>query len=234
MLSLLILCVLFSPSLLAQHSPRAGGHRTGPDTYEDDEVKVAIPAGWTRMPGKHPEGTLLLAKDSYILTVQHRSGHATGGTGGRFIEAFSIPWLNTDNAWTCSTVLRQIPQPASRTLLFENILINTADPHVRSQCGIPKDLSKELGAGSTRKFAEANRWFAGYFTSGVGGYFFDGSAPNSGCLSKVYKLSAAAQRPEQLPLPQDPHLQRIIQESIDIVGSIHYKACAPRPASPFE
>jgi hypothetical protein len=228
-------CLLFVAVISGRTLAQSGapGHRAKPEIYEDDEVKIAIPVGWSRSVPRHPEGQLFLEKDGYTLALIYQAGHASGGTGGRFIEAFKMPWLNVDDAWTCSTVLNDFPQPASRTLLFRNILINTADPHVRTQCGILKDLGQEVSLPRDGKRIESQRWFAGYFTSGMGGFFFDESDLRSGCLSKVYKLTSPAQKPEQLPLPEDANLRRIIQESIDIVNSIDYKRCEPKPSSPF-
>jgi len=227
----LLLIAVISGRGSAQSSPTRD--RSKPETYEDDDVKIAIPVGWNRSVPKHPEGQLSLEKNGYTLALSYRAGHASGVIGGRFIEALKIPWLNVDDAWTCSTVLKDIPQPASRTLLFRNILINTTDPNVRKQCGIAKDLSQEVSLPNDAKVSEGNRWFAGYFTSAAGGFFFEDSDPGGGCLSKLYTLTSAAERPEQLPLPQDANLRRIIQESIDIVDSIQYKRCAPTGSSPF-
>jgi hypothetical protein len=226
-----LLIAVISGHTSAQSSPTRD--RSKPEIYEDDDVNIAIPVGWSRSVPKHPEGQLFLEKNGYTLALIYRAGHASGITGGRFIEALKIPWLNVDDAWTCSTVLKDFPQPASRTLLFKNILINTADPHVRKQCGIPKDLSQEVSLPNGGKVSEGNRWFAGYFTSAVGGFFFEESDPRSGCLSKLYTLTSPAQKPEQLPLPQDANLRRTVQESIDIVDSIQYKRCAPSRSSPF-
>ena len=39
--------------------------------------------------------------------------------------------------------------------------------------------------------------------------------------------TSAARTPDQLPAAEDPHLEQVIQEAIDIVNSIHYKRCAP-------
>jgi hypothetical protein len=218
--------------MLAQSSAPVGSHNAKPEIYEDDEVKIAIPVSWTRVAQKYPEGTLVLAKDGYTLGLVYRAGHASPVPGGRFAEAFNIPWVPAGETADC--MFKQIPQPASRILLFENILLDTADPDARKSCGIAKDLGEWVGQGIGKEFIGSQRWFAGYFTSGAGGFMFNESDyRDSGCFAKLYKLSSSAQKPGQLPVVGDRHLQRIIQESIDIVNSIHYKACAPRLSEPF-
>lgn len=72
------------------------------------------------------------------------------------------------------------------------------------------------------------RWFAGYFTTADGGWFFDSEGDS--CGQKVYTLTSRAQTPEGLPSPDDPSLRKVIQEAIDIVDSIQYKRCPPGAA----
>jgi len=226
MLSLLILWALSSSALFIQNSQPTAGQRVGTGTYEDDEVKIVIPVGWTRVVRKYP-GELVLQKDGYTLRLVFKAGHASPFPGGRFIEAFTIPWVPPGNTEDC--IVKFVPQPASRTLLFENVVLDTADEHVREVCGIAKELGGWTGVGTI----DPRRWFAGYFTSGANGFYFDESDPRSGCFGKLYTLTSSAQKPEQLPIVGDPHLQHIVQESIDIVNSIYYKRCAPKLSEPF-
>lgn len=187
-------------------------------TYEDDQVKLAIPAGWIHTVTNQQ---LVLQKPGYSLTLAFEAGHPSGVTGGRFVEAFKIPWLSVEESMDCP--IKLIPQPASRVFLFENILLDTSDSRVRRGCGIAKDLG---GSTNTGQFMDSRRWFAGYFTTAAGGFMFDDDR-RSGCLAKFYALTSAAETAEKLPTIEDPHLQSIIQESIDIVNTIQYKKCAP-------
>ncbi len=242
-----------SVSLFAQTGSPSKTQQASSNTYENDEVVIPIPADWTRKPEKHPalnsyheqdaiaasnsvlqaKGKLLLAKDGYTLALAYRTEHASGIRGGRFIEAFNIPWLAVDQAWTCSLHLTQVPQSASRTLLFNNILIDAEKPGVRAKCGLPETFSQRITAFETGcEELIGRRWFAGYFATNDGGWFFDESADAS-CGCKMFSLTTSATKPDQLPIPEDSHLQEIIQEAINIVNSIHYKRCSPGLSSPF-
>ncbi|MDQ2775535.1 MAG: hypothetical protein M3Y57_11560 [Acidobacteriota bacterium] len=242
----LVVAVLAAVSL-AQTAPNSARPRTGNlSVYEDDEVRIIIPAGWSCASGNYPslepyrvggavvagnsvlqaDGRLLLQKDGYTLALVYRTQHASGAVGGRFIEAFDIPWLDPDQALTCSFVLTHLSQPANRTVLFRNMLMNTGIADVRAKCGIPKDLGKWAREGVGKQVIGERRWYGGYFTRN-GGYFFDESGDS--CESKVYSLTSAAKTPAALPDAGDQRLLQIIEDAIDIVDSIQYKRCAPKP-----
>jgi hypothetical protein len=237
--------------LLSQSAAQTANKHADPSVYEDDEVRITIPPGWHRATGKYPSlepylangevvvgnsvfqanGRLLLQKEGYTLALAYRTQHASGVEGGRFIEAFHIPWLNPDQAGvSCSSALTYVAQPASRTLLFQNILISTDVPDVRTKCGIPNNLGEWVGDGLKKRFIGERRWYAGYFTS-FKGYFFDESSEP--CGPKLYSLTSAAKIPSQLPTVEDSQREQIVQQAIDIVDSIQYKRCAPGPSSPL-
>jgi len=224
--------------------PRTGetesAGRTSPKIYEDDEVKIQIPAGWMIATGDHPavapydgagssitqaKGRLLLAKSGYTLALAYHTEQASGVTGGRFIEVLRIPWLSADEAWDCSLHLGSYPQPASRTLMFINTFFPTGDPEVREKCDIKKALSYWTNEGGMRQIVGDQRWFAGSFTTADGGWFFESDGTN--CGKKAYTLTSKAKTPEELPVVGDHDLKKTVTEAIDIVDSIHYKRCAP-------
>jgi hypothetical protein len=213
-----------SPSTKSQIAKPGNTHTppTPPKFYEDDEIKVQIPEGWII---SSAEGKISLAKNGYTLGLAYHTGHASGGDSGRFIEMLTIPWLQIDDAWTCSLYLGQRPQPASRALMLINLTFNTDDTKVRTNCGIPKDLGYWTDDGNQKTLVGDRRWFAAYFTTASGGWFF--LSDGSGCVDKAYTLTSKATTPEELPDPNDPNLKKIIAEAIDIVDSIHYKRCPP-------
>jgi hypothetical protein len=234
-----VLLIVSSVPFFPQTSSRQKSHQRTFETYEDDEVRIPIPQGWTRISEKNlvsersisraqlGPGTLILRKNGFVLTLGYRADHASGITGGRFTEAFDYPWLDFEGPWDpCSPHLVEYPQPVSRTLLFDNLTLNTADVKTRADCGIAVMLESSTAKGST-----ALRWYAGEFTDGTGSVFFDDADEACGC--KLYTLTPSATKPEQLPSTSDVNLQRIIHESIDIVNSIHYKRCAPTRRYPF-
>jgi len=208
---------------------------TSPKVFEDDEVKIPIPAGWMIARGDHPavaiagaKGELLLSRNNYTLALAYDTEQVSGIIGGRFIEVLRIPWLDTGDAWDCSLLLGSYPQPASRTLMFINTFFPTGSPEVREKCGIKKALSYWTNEGGTKQIVGEQRWFAGSFTTAEGGWFFQSDGTN--CGQKAYTLTSKAKTPEELPLPDDADLRKTITEAIDIVNSIHYKRCPPTAA----
>jgi len=238
-----------------QTSAHAAKEQEKAQVHEDHVVRIVIPAGWSRVLRKAPDldshrvggagsvsnsvayepvpkedGRLVLQKDGYTLAIGDKWGHASGAVGGRFIEAFDIPWLDADQAVGCGGLLREVAQPADQTLIFQNLILDTGVPEVRTRCGIPKDLSEWVGEGAERRVIGEQRWFGGYFTTGVG-WFFDEQEAN--CQAKLYTLTSGAKTPAELPAVGDARLKQIIRQAIEIVDSIHYKRCAPQAASPF-
>jgi hypothetical protein len=219
-----------------------------PTVYEDDEVKIPIPAGWVRSTRAHPavgpykihgqiaagsavlqaKGRLLLEKNGYILALAYHTEHASGIRGGRFIEMLRIPWLDPDQAWTCSLHFRTIPQPASRTLMFMNLTFESGFSRVRESCGFEKNLGYWTNVGGRKRYVGERRWFAGYFTTSDRGWFFQSDGVD--CGEKAYTLSSEAETPDELPVVGNRILVEIIEEAIDIVDSIQYKRCAPTTA----
>lgn len=97
---------------------------TSPKVYEDDEVKIPIPADWKIATDDHPaiapydgagssiisaKGKLLLAKNGYTLALSYHTEQVSGIIRGRFIEVLRIPWLSVDEAWDCSLHLGSYP-----------------------------------------------------------------------------------------------------------------------------
>lgn len=207
--------------------------------YEDNEIKVVVPADWkqitvpnspddpafrriaarlwVRLP---PTGTgLVLAKGRYTLVLRFQSGHASGIEGGRFIEAFRIPWLeDSDDMRVCSGYLWKRPQPANRELIFINYWLSPFKPELLRACGIPEEFDKRRG------MAE-RPWLAGYFTTAELSWFFH--SEGAGCRMRTYTLTSDAETPQQLPDALDPTLQKVIAQAIHIVDSIQYKRCSP-------
>jgi hypothetical protein len=210
--------------------------------YEDDEIKLTIPADWRIVPQNElnaaagvalgnsvrgTKGTLLLEKDRYTLAIAYHTGQASGIEGGRFIEIFNIPWPNVDDQWNCSGYFGGYAQPASRVLIFYNRTVDSSDAKVRENCGIRRDLGHWIEKDGVRSFEGERRWFGGFFTT-ERGYFFDSNG--EGCGEKAYTLTFQADTPDQLPDVDDPRMKKMTQEAIDIVDSIGYKRCSPASA----
>jgi len=218
-----------------QERPKA---RESQVVYEDREIRVKIPAGWRILPSPQTSrsdtadtpGRLSVEKSGYKLSLGYHVGHASGIIGGRFIEAFDLYWPGLEDLWTCSGYLTEYPQPASRNLIFINLVIDTGDPKVRENCGISKNLGAWRENNGAKEYVGEKRWYGGYFRPEEGGYFFGGDSDD--CQSKAFTLTPEAKAADELPdagnpLLQVPDLRNIVQEAIDIVNSIHYKRCAP-------
>jgi hypothetical protein len=141
-----------------------------------------------------------------------------------------------DRAGRCGDHLTSGPQPASRTLMFVNLLMDSGIADIRKSCGVPEVLAQWFSVPQDGPQATTRRSVGGFFSTEVYRWFLDGT-PGSfteTCKTRMYSLTTSAKRPGQLQRPSYPQLQRIIQESINIVDSIEYKRCAPRPSSLFK
>ncbi len=176
-------------------------------------------------------GTLLLYKDGYTLTLGYDTLQASGIAGGRSIEIFNIPWATDSgfDSWGCANSFPQVPQPATRSLLFENLIVDTDRDNVRKDCNLPhlRDPS------ATSQLPGELRWFGGYFTAVGGAYFSDQDCGQHCYRELAYTLTTSARKAEQLPRSDDPHLADIVQQAIDIVRSIQYKIGPPKRVSPL-
>ncbi|HEY3971813.1 MAG TPA: hypothetical protein VGM18_02350 [Candidatus Sulfotelmatobacter sp.] len=220
--------------------PQSSRHKATPaKIYEDREINVVIPAGWRIVPDaalKDPdglaislassvsqaEGKLILEKNGYTLGLAYRTGHASGIEGGRLNEAFNIPWPGVEDVAECGAYLRSHTQPASRIFIFNNLIVDPADPKARESCGLDQNLKAWSDENGMKR-----RWFGGNFATADAGLFLD--SLGEGCGQKLYTLTFQARHPERLPDDRDPNLKKMIGEAIDIVNSIHYERCPPAP-----
>ncbi len=236
----------------AQTAKGAASELSKPRMFKDDEVRIPIPAGWKRTyqfsPSTHNSfqgfendkphtfpitGTLLLEKDGYTLTLAYATGQASGIMGGRSIEVFNIPWSiePPGDLWSCADSFEHVPQPASRTLLFENLIVDTTQPHIREDCAVA-DLTNPAPNAAGVRSTGAQRWFGGYFTT-FGGYFFGEWPGDDHLYERSYCLTTSAKTINDLPMQDNAHLAEIIQQAIDIVDSITYKKHPLKPISPL-
>ncbi len=199
--------------------------------YEDNDFRLLMPSGWrvsqidrpfaslnTENPGVAQFPTrghgLLLVKNGYTLAWNNDAGQTSPISGGRFFEAFRIPWLDdVANAQACGARLLEDHGQSAGRVQFFNLTFDSLSDEDRKTCGIPEGLEIK------------NRWFAGYFTTAKGVWLFDSTGMS--CREKAYTLTSAAKSPSELPDSKDPTLQKIIKEAKEIVSSIHYKRCPP-------
>jgi hypothetical protein len=247
--ALLIISILANAQVSHHQNSRPTEWNPTPRMYDDPEIKVTIPKDWEIWSNAEIErsaptnslgnsidqigpGRLILEKNGYVLGLAYHTDHASGIEGGRFIEIFNIPWLDVDQAWTCGGYMNGYPYPASRNLVFLNLIVESGEEKVRENCGIQKDLGAWIEKDGKKQYDDGDRrWFGGYFITKYGGYFFGGN--EDGCGLKAYTLTTLAKTAGQLPIANipnqgnNPALEKIIQEAIDIVNSIQYKRCAP-------
>jgi len=211
---------------LSQSRPDARG-----SIYEDREIKVSVPWGWKILKVGSPDDPLvahppsvaqtfipppgrglLLESRGYTLTLAY-TGHGSPILGGRFPEVFTIPWPS--DVWACGVSFRKNPVSSSGRLKFFSLILDNPTAQEREFCGLPEHA------------LFANRWFAGYFSSVSGRWFFRSKGPD--CPEKAYTLTTEAKTPSELPDASDSVLNRVIKEAIGIVASIRYKRCPPAP-----
>jgi hypothetical protein len=111
--------------------------------YEDDQVRIVVPADWTVVTESNPrldqfaelgrsitsaKGKLLLKKTGYTLGIAYDTEQTSGIIGGRLIEILSIPWPIVDDEWSCIDSFKHEPQPASRELMFVNLIVDSGGP----------------------------------------------------------------------------------------------------------
>jgi len=190
-----------------------------PNIYEDEEIRILVPAGWKAYRKGTPDyPALLLTKKGYTLSLNNGARQLSAIAGGRFYEVFSIPWLqDATEAGDCGVRLLKKSRPTTGKLLYFDLVFETLDAYGRRVCGIPKDLVFE------------RRWFAGYFSTDERMWLFD--AEGDDCGKKAYTLTSMALTPGGLPKANDPILQEIVGEAVGIVNSIHYKKCPPARGS---
>jgi len=204
LLALVAAASVLASSVVGQARPE-GRHKAqvSPSIYEDREIKVTIAPGWRILPSPETSrrdavdtpGRLSLEKNGYKLSLGYHLGHASGVTGGRFIEAFDLSWPGLDDPWTCSGYLKEYPQPASRNLIFINLVVDSGDPKVRENCAVPKNLGKWTERDGIKDYFGETRWVGGYFRPAEGGYFFGGN--NDDCQFKGYTLTSEAKGPRR-------------------------------------
>ena len=67
-----------------------------------------------------------MERSDYKLSIAYHAGHAGPVEGGRFLEAFDIPWPNVDDGSTCALYFDTDVLPASRVLLFKTLIVDTS------------------------------------------------------------------------------------------------------------
>lgn len=223
-------------------SQRSDSHATT-SVYENEQIKLVIPADWTVVNNTNSrldqfaeigasitsaKGKLFLKKAGYTLGIAYETQQTSGITGGRLIEILSIPWPNVDDEQSCSGSLSRVPQPASRELMFVNLIIDSDNPEVRKYCGLKQDLGHWADQDQGESFVGERRWFAGYFTTADDGFFFD--SEGTGCGQKAYVLVHWAKTPQEPPIARETELRKTVDQVIDMVDSIKYKRCPPAAA----
>jgi hypothetical protein len=222
--------ISLAPALPSKQKP---GASSGPNLYEDGDVTVSIPSGWSiartsrrvddsaqphppAVPETFVPGSgdgVLLTTQGYTLSLAYRASHASGIAGGRFIEVFRIPWLaDVSDSWACSGYLRHISKGIHRGLTFFSLTFDNPGVEGRQACDIPNAVV-------------GHKWFAGYFSTAKGHWYFD--SEGDGCPQKAYTLTSSSKTPTELPDIIDPMLKRVINEASEIVASIQYKRCLP-------
>jgi len=87
-----------APSL--SHAQTTNGKKLR--VFENEYVRIPIPADWTVDSKSSEGGILTLLKDNFRLSLSYNTAQSSGIVGGRFGEAFRVPWIaDLDQASQC-------------------------------------------------------------------------------------------------------------------------------------
>ena len=215
--------------------------------FEDDRIRVEIPAGWSVQPAtEHVSGDkpfelpigALLTKGKYRLFLLSHQEQASGIEGGRFSEVvqYISPWINmSESPWLpCPSEIQGSEAVTDNKLTRQDLYFDTAHASKKAlaDCGNPS--------------VKGTLWYGSYFvetchgkdTPRACGSFFltyedlsgknpqprtvNGSTPNDE-WQMVYAMTLDTKTPNTLPMKNDPGLLAVLREASLIVGSIVYK-----------
>jgi hypothetical protein len=215
--------------------------------FEDDRIRVEIPAGWSvQTATEHVSGDkpfelpigALLTKGKYRLYLLSHQQQASGIEGGRFSEVvqYVSPWIDmSELPWlSCPTEMPGSEVVTHTKLTREDFYFNTAHANKKAlaDCGNPR--------------IKGTLWYGSYFVEtcvgkntpfACGGFFLtyedlSGSQPQPRTVNgvtasdesqMVYAITFDTKTPDTLPRKGDPSLRAVLKEAHGIVGSIVYK-----------
>jgi hypothetical protein len=220
---------------------------TPQSVFEDDRIRVEIPAGWSVQPATEqvsgdkpfelPIGALL-TKGKYRLYLLSHQEQASGIEGGRFSEVvqYISPWINiSESPWLpCPSEIQGSEAVTDNKLTRQDLYFDTAHASKKAlaDCGNPS--------------VKGTLWYGSYFvetchgkdTPHACGSFFltyqdlSGKSPqlrtvNGSTTSNewqmVYAMTSDTKTPDTLPMKNDSGLLAVLREASGIVGSILYK-----------
>ena len=220
---------------------------TPQSVFEDDRIRVEIPAGWSVQPAtEHVSGDkpfelpigALLTKGKYRLYLLSHQEQSSGIEGGRFSEVvqYIAPWIDmSESPWLpCPSEIQGSGAVTDNKLTRQDLYFDTAHATKKAlaDCGNPS--------------VNGTLWYGSYFvetchgkdTPRACGSFFliyedlSGKNPqprtvNGSTRSKewqmVYAMTLDTKTPNALPMKNDPGLLAVLREASVIVGSIVYK-----------
>jgi hypothetical protein len=221
--------------------------KTPQSVFEDDRIRVEIPAGWSAQPAtEHVSGDkpfelpigALLSRGKYRLYLLSHKEQASGIEGGRFSEVvqYISPWINmSESPWLpCPSEIQGSEAITDNKLTRQDLYFDTAHASKKAlaDCGNPS--------------VKGTLWYGSYFfetchdkdTPRACGSFFltyqdlSGKYPQPRTVNgsttsdewqMVYAMTLDTKIPDALPMKDDPGLRAVLREASGIVGSIVYK-----------
>lgn len=213
--------------------------KTPRSVFEDDRIRVVIPAGWSVQPAtEHVSGDkifdlpigALLTKGKYRLYLLTHYGQASGIEGGRFSEVvqYVSPWIDmSESPWLpCPSEIQGSQAVADKKLARQDLYFDTADASEKAlaECGNPT--------------VKGTLWYGSYFverchgkdTPRACGSFFltyqdvSGKEPQlHNDWQMVYAMTLDTKSPDALPMKDDSGLRAALREASEVVRSIVYK-----------
>ena len=220
-------------------------HKTSQSVFEDDRIRVGIPAGWSVQPATEtvtgdrtyqlPIGALF-TKGRYKLYLLSHHGQASGIEGGRFSEVveYISPWIDmSESPW--------LPCPPQAYETVANDKLSRTDLYFDTT-----HASKKALVDCGKPTVKGALWYGSYFVEtcqakdsprACGGFFLtyqdlSGKPPQDRVVDgstlsdewqMTYALTYDTTTPNALPMKGDPELRKVLREASEIVSSIVYK-----------
>jgi len=203
---LIFLLLAESSQGAAQQSPSA---QPKDAVYENQYMKLVLPAGWTAKPPRRAPGAVNITKGNYILYINTQASQASGVEGGRFAEI-------AQGAPSSDAVVTEYPTPpcgkGESSPAFDqhtriDLYVSKADATSQTWCNAPS--------------SGATVWYFSYITDAAGG-FFNFYVPGQN-RALVVTMAYRSKDVNRLPVKGSTELNSMLSEMTSIVKSLQVK-----------
>jgi hypothetical protein len=179
--------------------------------YENQYMKLALPAGWKATRPRRIPAAVNITKGNYILYINTQASQASGVEGGRFAEiAMGAP--------SADAVVTVQPSPPCGTQ--ESTPVSASAPYIRNDLYVSKADSKSQ-EWCHAPSSGATAWYFSYITDAAGGYFnyYVPGRNRALVVTMAYRLKNV----DSLPLKGSTELTSALSEMTSMVNSLKIK-----------